>query len=374
MAINSEQINQLLIAALSYSSTDLILRAGQPVRYVRFNEIKALPESTLSAQDIEDYFASMATPKMLESYAQTLDVDLAHLLPNNVRLRVHVARSMGKITIDMRAFPDNIPTMASLGLPNQVIAPHLLTKRGIILVTGRTGNGKSTSLASMINYMGQASQRHIVTIEDPIEYIYESGGNSIYTQREVGLDTLGFAHCVEDVMRQRPDVILIGEVADPETARALLSAAESGHLVLGTVHAESAAQTINRFIDFFPADMAGPTAKALAEALVMVLSQQLITNPDNTRYHLAYELMIATQSIRNLIREQKLHQINSAIQTGKSLGMVLMDDTLTELVAQGAITADQALNHATNPKTLAATLNVAPTAKQPAGEEPNAFF
>jgi len=272
-------------------------------------------------------------------------IDLAHSIPGLARFRVNVYWQREALGAAFRLIPTEIKTLEELGIPS---ALHVLTDRprGLVLVTGPTGSGKSTTLAAMVDYVNDNKPDHIITIEDPIEFVHESK-RSLINQRELHRDTLGFSEALRSALREDPDVILVGEMRDLETIRLALTAAETGHLVFGTLHTSSAAKTIDRIVDVFPAAEKEMVRSMLSESLRAVISQSLLKRVGGGRIA-AHEIMIGTPAIRNLIRENKIAQMYSAIQTGRQIGMQTLDQNLQELVQKNLVSSGEARGKAAN--------------------------
>ena len=291
------------------------------------------------------------------------------------RFRCSVFKQKGNVTLVMRRIPDLLMTFEEIGLP-PIVEELVRRPRGLFLVTGPTGSGKTTTLASMINYMRNHLDHHIITIEDPIEYQFDHA-KSIVNQREIGTDVPSFAEGIRRGLRQDPDVIMVGEMRDLQTIEAAVTAAETGHLVYGTLHTSSAAGTINRIIDAFPSTQQPMIRAQLATSLMAVLCQQLLRRADESGMVAAYEFMVVTPAISNLIRENKSYRIPSSIQTGKKFGMQLLDDHLMVLLENAIITPEGAIDRATDPEDMAQRLKargigIARSELQENGEQPDA--
>ncbi len=283
-------------------------------------------------------------------YEEELETDFSFELPDIARFRVNAfnqGRGAGAV---FRTIPSEVLTLETLGAPD-IFKEISSLPRGIVLVTGPTGSGKSTTLAAMVDYKNESELGHILTIEDPIEFVHTSK-KCLINQREVGRDTHSFSHALRSALREDPDTILVGEMRDLETIRLALTAAETGHLVFGTLHTSSAAKTIDRIVDVFPADEKSMVRAMLSESLKAVISQTLLKKVGGGRVA-AHEIMIGTPAIRNLIREDKIPQMYSAIQTGQSSGMITLDQTLRTLVANGVVDPREARRKAVNPDTVA---------------------
>lgn len=286
----------------------------------------------------------------LEKFQSSGEVDLSYSLPGVGRFRINIYRQRGSTGLAIRPVKMEIPPLASLGLP-EVVARLARLPRGLVLVTGPTGSGKSTTLASMIDLLNNEASLHIITIEDPIEYAHRHR-NCLINQREIGQDTASFASALRAAMREDPDVIMIGEMRDLETIAGAITAAETGHLVLATLHTSSAAQTIDRIIDVFPPHQQQQIRIQLSNTIQGVISQQLIPRSDGEGRVVAVEVMVATPAIRNLIRENKTYQIPSHIQSGGRFGMQSMEMSLRNLYRAGLISREEAINRAGDPEGL----------------------
>ena len=340
-------LNELLERVLDLGGSDLHLSTGlHPA--VRVNgEIKHLTEfQTLNPSEIRRMLYDVLTQKQRERFEENLELDTSHSIPGRGRFRVNVFLQRNSMGAVLRTIPENIVPLASLGLPDAV---HQFTTmhRGMVLVTGPTGSGKSTSLASMIDIINSTRAGHIVTVEDPIEFLHRHK-KCIVNQREVGEDTQSFSLALKHVLRQDPDVILVGEMRDLETIHTALTAAETGHLVFGTLHTQDAPQAVDRIIDVFPAHQQQQIRVQLASSLMGVVTQQLVPTADGRGRAVACEVMAVTPAIRNLIREGKTHQIYSALQSGGSYGMQTMDQSLAKLVRLGQINLQDAADRCTN--------------------------
>jgi len=282
-----------------------------------------------------------------KAYEEMLECDFSFDIPGLARFRVNAYNQERGAAAVLRTIPSKILSLADLNCP-QIFSELALKPRGLVLVTGPTGSGKSTTLAAMVNHFNETEYGHILTIEDPIEFVHDSK-KCLINQREVGPHTLSFNNALRSALREDPDVILIGEMRDLETIRLALSAAETGHLVFGTLHTSSAPKTIDRIVDVFPADEKEMVRAMLSESLQAVISQALLKTKDGTSRVAAHEIMVATPAIRNLIREAKIAQMYSAIQTGSNVGMQTLDQTLTDLVRRNVISSATARSAAKTP-------------------------
>jgi twitching motility protein PilT len=278
---------------------------------------------------------------------------------NRVRFRVNVFVQRNAVGVAFRVIPFEVIDFDQLGLP-PVVRSFANYPRGLVLVTGPTGSGKSTTLASLIDIVNRERQSHIITIEDPIEFVHHSKV-ALVNQREVGTDTAGFGAALTSAMRQDPDVILVGEMRDLETISTAITAAETGHLVYATLHTQDAAQTVDRIIDVFPAEQQAQVRIQLANSLMGVVTQQLVPTADGRARAVASEVMVANHPIRALIRDGKVHQIHNAMMSGRKIGMQSMDDSLADLVRRGLVTIEQAQKRAQNPDELGRLVGTIPT-------------
>lgn len=334
-------INDLLIDAGQRRASDLHITVGISPKCRINGELVDMGYSKLTPEDTQTLVLPMVPAWIKDRLFACGEADFSYSIAGVGRYRVNIFKQRGSYAAVIRIINTVIPSPGKLGLPSTVVE---LTKkkRGLILVTGPTGSGKSTTLAALINIINENFNRHIVTLEDPIEYVHKHK-QSIVNQREIGIDTLSFANALRVVLREDPDVILVGEMRDLETIEIAITAAETGHLVLSTLHTIGAASTIDRMIDVFPPHQQQQIRVQLATVLEAVISQQLIPTIDGTGRVASFEIMHAIPAIRNLIREGKSHQLTSFIQTNKSLGMQTMDDAIYNLYFQGKISADQAM-------------------------------
>jgi twitching motility protein PilT len=280
-------------------------------------------------------------------FKKTSRIDMSYSLENVGRFRINVFKQRGNVGAAMRVIPFEISTMEELGLP-PVVKDLAQKPNGLNLITGPTGSGKTTTLAAIIDFINTNRKGHIITIEDPVEFLH-SNKSCMVNQRELGLDTESFAGALRDALREDPDVILVGEMRDLETISNAVTAAETGHLVFATLHTNNAAQTVNRVIDVFPAHQQPQIRTQLATTLRSVITQTLLRKKDGSGRVAAFEVMVDTPAIKNLIKESKAHQIHSAIQTGRQAGMQLMDDSLMALCEKGLISPEEAMGKSLNP-------------------------
>ncbi|MEI6132340.1 MAG: type IV pilus twitching motility protein PilT [Bacillota bacterium] len=337
-------IDEILLKLYELKGSDLHIMAGLPPTFRISGDLVPLDSMPpLTAEDIEDFFKAVLSEGDLNIFEQRKDMDFAYQITDGPRFRGNALTNSGTIGMVFRVFPMNIPQFELLGLP-QAVKNLINLPRGLVLVTGTTGSGKSTTLASIINVINDTMAKNIVTVEDPIEYVHKSK-QSFVRQREIGVDTISYNSALRSVLRQDPDIILIGEMRDRESISIALSAAETGHLVFSTLHTQSAPQTISRIIDAFEPSQKEQVRQQLASTLKAVISQQLIKNHKTGGRSAAVEFMASVPAISNLIREGKEHQLYSIIQTSGNIGMQTMDMALAKLVMQGKITNDQAFEH-----------------------------
>ena len=332
----------MLNTAMMKGASDVHLMASSPPYLRIYGSLEPLDEAApLTAEDIEEAFLQITTEEQRETFHRNLELDFSHTLPGVGRVRCNVLRQRGTTSFAIRLLSSVIPTIDELGLPE--VCQDLVTRpRGLVVVSGPTGSGKSTTLAAMIQYLNASRKHHVITIEDPIEYVYSSL-NCVIAQRELGGDTLSFAEALRHVSRQDPDVILVGEMRDLETVATVLTVAETGHLVLTTGHAPSAPQALERIIDLFPPTERHLPQTRLASLLLGVLCQALVPRVDGSGRVAAVEIMLANQPVRNLIREGKLFQLPNVIRTHAQLGMVTLDQSLLNLYQQGVISHENLL-------------------------------
>ncbi len=351
----SMDIKQLLSVVKERGASDLHLKVGNhPILRVNGKLHHLLDLPALTADGAQALIESMMTPEQIQVFRERLEMDFAYSVPGISRFRVNVFQQRGSWGAAVRAIPMGVPTMEELGLPD-VARRFAGLPRGLVLVTGPTGSGKSTTLAAMINYVNQNRAVHIMTVEDPIEYLHKDV-KSVINQREVGMDTLSFANALRHVLRQDPNVILIGEMRDLETISTAITAAETGHLVFATLHTQSAAQTVDRIIDVFPPHQQSQIRTQLSVALEGVVCQALVPLASGQGRVAAIEVMVANGAIRNLIREGKTFQIPSALMSGSKEGMQSLNQALRTLVEQKKITYEDAVSKATSERELAQLL------------------
>ncbi len=343
-------IEELLQVAADNKASDVHITVGVPPKMRVNGALISMDYPKLLPDDTEPLIDSILDRRHKEIYQEKGEVDFSISIPQIGRYRVNVFRQRGSAAAALRVVGTEIPTADSLGVPLAVQELYK-RKRGLVLVTGPTGSGKSTTLASMIDLINVNTNNHVVTLEDPIEYLHMHK-NSMVNQREIGFDTLSYANALRAVLREDPDVILVGEMRDLETISIAITAAETGHLVFSTLHTIGAAATIDRVIDVFPPHQQQQIRVQLAMVLEAVISQQLVPTMDKKRRVAAFEVMITNPAIKNLIREGKTYQIGTQIQTNRKLGMITMDDALYDLYRRGEISGDQTIVFAQDPMTM----------------------
>ncbi|MEK3883607.1 type IV pilus twitching motility protein PilT [Paenibacillus sp. PL2-23] len=330
-----ETIIGLLQGAREQKASDLHISVGSPPSYRIDGALKSAADNKVTAEEAEGYAAALVTEAQRLQLEERGEVDFSYSLPD-CRFRMNIYRQQGYVSIAARLIAQSIPTLEQLQMP-AVIAPLADKAQGLILVTGPTGSGKSSTLAAFIHHINRSQKKHIITLEDPIEYVHRSEA-SIIDQREVGQDTRSFSNGLRAALRQDPDVILVGEMRDLETISAAITAAETGHLVLGTLHTTDAPQTIDRIIDAFPGPQQAQVRAQLAAVLLTVISQRLLPRSSGQGRIAATEILMNTPAAANLIRSEKVHQIRSLMQTGKALGMHTLDMSIKELLQKGIVT------------------------------------
>lgn len=338
-------ISELLAFCVKNAASDLHLTAEQPPMIRVDGEIRRINVAPMDHKAVHALIYDIMNDKQRKDYEEFLEVDFSFEIPDLARFRVNAFNHQRGAGAVFRTIPNTILNFEQLGCP-KIFEEISCNPRGLVLVTGPTGSGKSTTLAAMVDYINDKDHSHILTIEDPIEFVHTCK-KCIINQREVHRHTLGFNEALRSALREDPDVILVGEMRDPETIRLALTAAETGHLVFGTLHTSSSAKTIDRIIDVFPAAEKDMVRSMLSESLRAVISQTLLKKVGGGRVA-AHEIMIATPAIRNLIREAKVAQMYSAIQTGASVGMQTLDQNLQELVKKGVVTKQEAAHKAAN--------------------------
>ena len=350
MSNTSMQITDLLAFGVKNKASDLHLSAGLPPMIRVNGDMRRINLPEMSAEDVGNMISSIMNDLQRKKYQQNLETDFSFELPNIARFRVNAFNTNRGPAAVLRTIPSKVLTLEELKAPRifQKISDN---PRGLVLVTGPTGSGKSTTLAAMMDYLNDTKPAHILTIEDPIEFVHQSK-KCLVNQRELGEDTHSFANALRSALREDPDIILVGEMRDPETIGLALTAAETGHLVFATLHTTSAAKTIDRIIDVFPAGEKEMVRSMLSESLKAVISQTLLKTKDGKGRVAAHEIMVSTPAIRNLIRENKIAQMQSSIQTGQNFGMQTLDQCLQDLVRRNIVSLADARAKAQNPEMI----------------------
>jgi len=343
-------IDKLLEACVKQGASDIHITVGQPPVFRLHGRLRKLETKVLEPEDTVALMKSISPDRCQRELQEAGSSDFGFAFGDKARFRVSIFKQRGNISMVLRQIPTTMLTPEQLGLPD-VLKKLVMRPRGLFLVTGPTGSGKSTTLASLVNFLNETVDHHIITIEDPIEFFHYHKKSTV-NQREVGVDVPSFSEAIRRALRQDPDVILVGEMRDLETIEAAITAAETGHVVFGTLHTNSAQGTVNRIIDAFPGNLQDQIRTQLSTALLGVLAQTLLPKIGGGRVA-AYESLIVTPAVANLIRENKTFRINSAIQTGSKFGMQLMDDSLFNHWIERNVSMEDALGKAQDPDSLA---------------------
>jgi twitching motility protein PilT len=349
------KLDKIFRAAVDVNASDIHIVTGEPILIRHLGMLKKLKNAPLNLSQCQDVIFEILTEEQKKIFDQTFQLDFVYEIPGIGRFRGSAMNHQRGISAIFRVIPPEIPTLETLGLP-EIVKRILDNHQGMILVTGATGQGKSTTLSAMINYINETRSHHILTIEDPIESIHVSK-KGVVNQRQLGTDTLTYGNALKGALRQDPDVIMIGELRDLETMSLSITASETGHLVIGTLSTSSAPKTIERIIDSFPAKEQNQIRSMLSETLKAIITQRLVPAADGTKMVLALEILIGTLSMTNLIRDEKTFQIPSMMQTKKKEGMMLMDDSLLTLVQEGKISAKDAMACSKKPALFKAYLD-----------------
>jgi twitching motility protein PilT len=341
-------ISELLAFAVKNNASDLHLSSGLPPMIRVHGDVRRINLPPLEHRDVHGMIYDIMNDGQRKAYEEVLECDFSFAIPGLARFRVNAFNQDRGAAAVLRTIPSKVLTLEQLNAP-KIFTELALKPRGLVLVTGPTGSGKSTTLAAMVNQLNETEYAHILTVEDPIEFVHESK-KCLINQREVGPHTMSFSNALRSALREDPDAILVGELRDLETIRLALTAAETGHLVFGTLHTSSAAKTIDRIVDVFPGEEKEMVRAMLSESLQAVISQTLLKTKDGSGRVAAHEIMLGTPAIRNLIREAKIAQMYSAIQTGSNIGMQTLDQNLTDLVRRNVISAATARSAAKTPE------------------------
>ncbi len=349
-------LNEILIQSVKERASDIHLTSGRAPSYRVDGVLAPIMGERLTPQMLEDILLPLIDKRHREELEETGQTDFAYAISGVGRFRVNVFKQRGTLAAVMRSLPFNIPEPEDLGIPREVVE-MTSRKRGLVLVTGPTGSGKSTTLASLIHVINRTYPYHIITLEDPIEYLHRHD-KSVVNQREIGSDSTDYAQALRAALREDPDVILVGEMRDLETISTAITAAETGHLVFSTLHTIGADKTIDRIIDVFPPNQQQQVRIQLASVLECIVSQQLLKKADGSGRVAALEVLFANNAVRNLIRESKTYQIPSVMQTNKRAGMQTMDDALYDLFMRKVIDADTAVTYAQEPVSMNRKVNL----------------
>lgn len=355
-SVQELHIDELLDLIIAMKGSDLHIASGIPPVIRADGELKPTPYENMSPLDIQQMMYAILTDEQIQKFESTWELDFSYALQKKARFRVNIFKDKGSVAASLRLIPTKIPTLEEMEMPG-IFEKLTHLRRGLVLVTGPTGSGKSTTLAAMIHAINLTRSEHIITIEDPIEFVHNHK-LSVINQRELGMDTKSFGNALRASLREDPDIILVGEMRDLETMSLAVSAAETGHLVFGTLHTNSAASSVDRIVDGFPPGQQGQVRLQLSNNLQAIISQQLVPTTPNYQASSnrgrigAYEIMIANAAIRNLIREAKAHQITSIIQTSANIGMITTDASLRNLYMEGKISYDNAMSRAQNQEEL----------------------
>ena len=341
---------KLVLDGIEKNASDIHITVGVPIIYRINGKLIKINDTMIKPDNTEAIVKGILSERQFKDLVDKGELDTSFSSPGKGRFRINIYKQRGSYALAIRIIPLNIPSIEDLGLPG-IVRDLAMLPRGLILVTGPTGSGKSTTLASMIDLINTEKNYHILTLEDPIEYLHRHK-KSIVNQREIGNDSMNFSSSLRAALRQDPDVILVGEMRDLETIGIALTAAETGHLVLSTLHTLGAAKTVDRVIDVFPPHQQQQVRIQFSSVLQGIISQQLLPKVDDKGRVAAFEIMVATSAIRNLIREDKTHQIDTAVQTGAKFGMQTLDTSLLDIYRRGLITKELLITQASSPDIL----------------------
>ena len=356
-------IDELLRVTVDKKASDLILRAScAPVLRIHGNTIMQKDLPLLTLEDLQNILDTITSPEQKARFTNDLELDLAYGVAKVGRFRVNVMKQRGSLAFTFRLVPFDVPTIDELKLP-QICKDLILKPRGLILVTGPTGSGKSTTMAAMINHLNENESRNIITIEDPIEFLHRNK-KSVIAQRDLGDDTKSFDVALAHALRQAPDVIVVGEMRDLATVSTAIRAAETGHLVMGTLHTTDAPQTVDRIIDIFPSSQQQQIRLQVSQVIEAVLVQTLLPLEGKPGRIAAFEIMTATPAVRNLIRNGKTHELQSVIQMSTKDGMLTLDQSLAELVKKKTVSTEEAMLKSSNPERLLKSLQFSPVSRK----------
>jgi len=344
------KLQELLGIQIRHNASDLILKVGSPPIMRIDGDLDVLNLPRITEVDVETAIIELLSKEQIEEYKRNHEIDASYEMPNASRFRINLFKQKGNLGAVFRLIPTKIPTIDELGFP-KILKDMVLRPRGLIVVTGPSGCGKSTTQATFLDHRNENDMCHIVTVEDPIEFIHKSK-KSLVTQREVGRDTQSFANALKFVLRQDPDVILVGEMRDLETISLAITAAETGHLVITTLHTSDAVSTIDRIIDVFAPHQQNQIRSQLSLNLLCIIAQNLLKRADGNGRVAAYEILMTTPSVRNLIREAKTHQLASILQTSQQHGMISFDACLANFVKRNIVAIKEAESKALNPDTF----------------------
>ncbi len=354
------KIDAFLEVMQKVQASDLHIGNGSAPQLRIHGVLEKTKHKELSEEEVRLLLYELLTDSQIEDFEKTGEVDFSYSIPGRSRFRVNLFKKYPGLAAAFRIIPHDIPTLESLGFP-ETLKHMLLHKSGLVLVTGPTNSGKTTTLAAMVDHLNESTNNHIITLEDPLEFLHRDK-NCLIHQRQIGVHSLSFSSALRSALREDPNVILVGEMRDNETISLALTAAEVGLLVLATLHTKSAGQTIGRLVDAFPVDQQPQVRLTLSEVLIGICSQQLIRRADGNGRVAALEILVRNHAVGNIIRESKTHQINNSIVTGKKEGMQLMEHNIKALIADNIITVDEAARYVENPQALVGADKAAPIA------------